>query len=97
MSTGALHIDRRHQARATGAAAHTVDDGPRLTARETEVAAWLVEGKTNPEIGVILGISFRTVDRHVSAILRKLGVENRTTAAVRICARGPVLGRTTDG
>jgi DNA-binding NarL/FixJ family response regulator len=68
------------------------DDGfLRLTAREVQVAAWIAEGKTNPEIGVILGISFRTVDRHVGAILRKLGVENRTTAAVRISARGPVL------
>jgi DNA-binding CsgD family transcriptional regulator len=96
MTTGALRIDRPHSPGAAEATAHTDEGIARLTARECEVAAWMVEGKTNPEIGVILGISFRTVDRHVGAILRKLGVENRTTAAVHLASRGSVLGRTTD-
>ena len=97
MRDSALRLDDRRLANAP-ASAGRIDDGfTRLTARESEVAAWMAEGKTNPEIGVILGISFRTVDRHVGAILRKLGVENRTTAAVRIAARGAVLGRSADG
>lgn len=53
----------------------------RLTARETEVFCWLREGKRNSEIGVILGCSSRTVDKHVESILRKTGAETRTAAA----------------
>ena len=63
-----------------------------LTPREREVAEWMAEGKTNAEIGCILQISFRTVDRHVEAILRKLGVENRTAAALQIVAAGRMSG-----
>jgi DNA-binding CsgD family transcriptional regulator len=55
-----------------------------LTTREREVALWVSEGKTNLEIGLILGISGRTVEKHVEHILRKLGIENRATAAVLI-------------
>ncbi len=55
-----------------------------LSPREREVARWLAEGKSNPEIGVILGASPRTIDKHVQNILRKLGVEHRSTAAVLI-------------
>jgi DNA-binding CsgD family transcriptional regulator len=58
------------------------DGGGRLTARECEVFAWLREGKRNAEIGVILGCSPRTIDKHVQNILRKTGAETRT-AAVR--------------
>ncbi len=53
-----------------------------LTPREAEVARWLAMGKTNPEIAVILAMSPRTVEKHVEKILKKLEVENRTTAAV---------------
>lgn len=52
-----------------------------LTPREAEVLYWLAEGKTNPEIATILDSSRRTVEKHVEHILRKLGVENRATAA----------------
>ena len=55
-----------------------------LSAREQEVAHWLAEGKSNPEIGIILGASARTVDKHVENILRKTGVENRTSAAMLV-------------
>jgi DNA-binding NarL/FixJ family response regulator len=55
-----------------------------LTPRETEVALWLAQGKTNPEIGAILATPARTVEKHVEHILRKLGVENRATAAVAL-------------
>ena len=53
-----------------------------LTPREVEIAHWLANGKTNPEVAIILQISARTVEKHMEKILEKLGVENRTTAAV---------------
>jgi NarL family two-component system response regulator LiaR len=52
-----------------------------LTPREQEVLALLAEGKTNREIAGALFISQSTVRLHVSNILRKLGVHNRTEAA----------------
>jgi DNA-binding CsgD family transcriptional regulator len=52
-----------------------------LTGRETEVLTWITQGKTNHEIGVILGVSTKTVCKHVQRILNKLSVENRTAAA----------------
>jgi DNA-binding CsgD family transcriptional regulator len=55
-----------------------------LTPRETDVAGWLAKGKTNGEIAMILGASPRTVEKHVEKVLEKLGVENRTAAAVMI-------------
>ena len=42
---------------------------------------WITHGKTNREIGQILSMSPRTVNKHLEQIFRKLGVENRTTAA----------------
>ncbi|HEU5257969.1 MAG TPA: LuxR C-terminal-related transcriptional regulator [Vicinamibacterales bacterium] len=58
-----------------------------LTERESQVAFWLAQGKTNIEIGMILNVAPRTVEKHVESILRKLHVENRTTAAVAILTR----------
>src|SRR5690242_67047 len=55
--------------------------GPRLTRRECEVMHWVIEGKRDREIATILGISRRTVEKHVCHILEKLGVETRTAAA----------------
>ncbi len=52
-----------------------------LSRRESEILGWVAQGKTNPEIGMILGISRRTVHKHLEHIYLKLGVENRTTAA----------------
>ncbi|MGX4772393.1 response regulator [Bradyrhizobium guangdongense] len=52
-----------------------------LTAREGEVLSWLAKGKTNRDIAQILGLSPRTVDKHLEQIYSKLGVENRTAAA----------------
>ncbi len=54
-----------------------------LTSRENEVLAWVVEGKSNQEIATILGLSSLTVKTHLQSILRKMKVENRTTAAAR--------------
>ncbi len=52
-----------------------------LTRRETDVLQWVAEGKTNSEIGIILGMSPRTVQKHLEHIFEKLGVETRTAAA----------------
>ncbi len=57
-----------------------------LTAREAEVLIWLACGKTNRDIGTILGISPRTVNKHLDHIFPKLGVETRTAAAARALA-----------
>jgi len=51
-----------------------------LTPREGEVLSWLSKGKTNRDIAQILGLSPRTVDKHLEQIYAKLGVENRTAA-----------------
>lgn len=52
-----------------------------LTQREAEVLLWLAGGKSNRDIGEILGLSFRTIDKYLEQIYAKLGVENRTSAA----------------
>lgn len=53
-----------------------------LTSRESEVLSWLSVGKANRDIAQILGLSPRTVDKHLEQIYAKLGVENRTAATV---------------
>lgn len=53
-----------------------------LTVRESEVLVWLARGKSNSEIAIILDISPRTINTHLVQIFRKLGVENRTSAAI---------------
>jgi DNA-binding NarL/FixJ family response regulator len=52
-----------------------------LTVREAEVLLWIAKGKTNRDIGEILGISPRTINKHSENIYKKLGVENRTSAS----------------
>ena len=52
-----------------------------LTRRESEVLFWIANGKTNREIGEILDVSPRTVNKHLEGVFSKLGVENRTAAA----------------
>lgn len=53
-----------------------------LTGREAEVLMWIANGKSNKEIAAILEMSPRTVNKHLDRIFGKLGVENRTSAAV---------------
>jgi len=53
----------------------------RLTLREAEVLYWVVKGKTNRDIGDILGSSPATVKKHLEHVYEKLGVETRTAAA----------------
>jgi DNA-binding response OmpR family regulator len=51
-----------------------------LTEREVEVLRWVACGKTNRDIGDILGLSPRTVNKHLEHVYVKLGVETRTAA-----------------
>jgi DNA-binding CsgD family transcriptional regulator len=51
-----------------------------LSRRETEILSWVAQGKSNPEIGTILGISPRTVQKHLERVYGRLGVENRHAA-----------------
>jgi DNA-binding response OmpR family regulator/DNA-binding CsgD family transcriptional regulator len=52
-----------------------------VTIREADVLIWIARGKTNREIGQILGISPRTVNKHLEQVFSKLEVDNRTAAA----------------
>jgi len=54
-----------------------------ITAREIEILQWVRDGKSNQEIGLILGISPLTVKNHVQKILRKLVVQNRAQAVAK--------------
>ena len=53
-----------------------------LSQRETEVFNQVAEGKTNSAISLILGISERTVEKHLERVYQKLGVESRTAAVI---------------
>lgn len=67
----------------------------RLTAREAEVLYWVIRGKTNRDIGDILGTSPRTVHKHLEHVFDKLGVETRTAAASM--AMGKIRGAGGEG
>lgn len=68
---------------ATAADEHRLQETLALTSRESEVLLWISRGKANREIGQILEISPRTVNKHLEQIFVKLGVENRASAAAR--------------
>lgn len=65
-------------------------DPVRLTPREREVLAEVGRGRSNREIARTLGLAEKTVKTHVSAILAKLGVQDRTQAALRAVRDGLV-------
>jgi DNA-binding NarL/FixJ family response regulator len=67
----------------TRADEHILQSKLALTARESEVLLWISRGKSNREIGEILSISPRTVNKHLEQVFVKLGVENRASAAAR--------------
>ena len=67
-----------------------------LSDREMEVLGCVVRGMSNKEIASLLGISHQTVKNHVTAILRKFGVEDRTQAVVYALKRGWVTLRDSD-
>jgi DNA-binding response OmpR family regulator/DNA-binding CsgD family transcriptional regulator len=62
-----------------------------LTFKEAEVLMWISRGKTNREIGLILGNSPRTVNKHMEHIFEKLGVATRSAAIALVMAQ---IGRT---
>jgi DNA-binding CsgD family transcriptional regulator len=61
-----------------------------LTPRERTVLQWVAAGKTNPEIAIILGTSWRTVRNQLEHVFQKLGVETRTAAAIHAVEMGLV-------
>lgn len=80
-----LHLMVQHLAQwraACAIASVTVLTRP-VSAREVEILHWVREGKTNDEIGQILGISGLTVKNHLQRLYRLLGVSNRTHAIAR--------------
>ncbi len=54
-----------------------------LTPREAEVLFWVAQGKTNVEVGAVLGMSDLTAKKHLANIFEKLGLENRHAATLR--------------
>ena len=62
-----------------------------LTWREADVLSCIARGHSNVEIGARLGISPRTVKKHLEHIYSKLGVKSRLAAAVRVSAVSSVL------
>jgi DNA-binding NarL/FixJ family response regulator len=58
-----------------------------LTDRQNEVLFWLIEGKGNADIAIILGLAHATVKKHLEHIFGKLGVENRTSAIMTALER----------
>lgn len=69
-----------------------VGDGERLTRRELEVLELIVAGRSNKRIALELGIAEKTVKTHVGHLLAKLGVSDRTQAALMAVRRGLVRG-----
>jgi DNA-binding NarL/FixJ family response regulator len=61
-----------------------------FTPRELDVLRLVVDGSTNAEIGLKLGISEKTVEKHLDAIFRKMGVASRVEAAVKAIREGIV-------
>ena len=84
---------RRDTAAATGSTPPTVDPlWTRISPAEREVALLVAEGLSNPGIAERLYVSRRTVESHVSSLLRKLGVPNRVALAALVLQAGPPPG-----
>jgi len=71
-------------------AQRTLDDRERLTQREREVLELIANGRSNKRIALELGISEKTVKTHVGHVLAKLGVSDRTQAALLAVREGLV-------
>ncbi len=61
-----------------------------LSAKEREILSWVAAGKTDDDIGAILGISRNTVDTHMRHIFHKLDATNRVTAVVKGILHGHI-------
>ena len=73
-----LHVGDR-----PGPATMPAAGGVGLSAREREILDWVAAGKTDAQAAAILGISVRTVQKHLEHVYVKLGVEGRTAAVMR--------------
>ena len=90
---GEALIDPAVAARLVESLAGGDDPLERLTAREREVLVLIGRGYRNKQIALELGISEKTVKTHVGRLLAKLGVDDRTQAAVMAVRAGLVAGR----
>jgi DNA-binding NarL/FixJ family response regulator len=94
---GEAMLDPAAAARLVDAVAHGATPAPvardRLTRREQEVLDLLAAGRSNKRIAFELGISEKTVKAHVGRVLAKLGVSDRTEAAVLAVSEGLVVTR----
>lgn len=80
-STVMRHVRRDYRQRSQPAA-------PSISRRERDVLNLLAQGRSNQQVAASLDISERTVKRHVSSILNKLGVKNRTAAVLEADRQG---------
>lgn len=83
-------VSRRVAAKMVAWTQRTASGRGKLTKRELEVLQCVVNGKTNQEIGATLGISEKTVEKHLDAVFRKLDVASRVEAAVLAVKEGLV-------
>lgn len=74
-----LHIVMISQFSPAGRVTHPVS---RLSIREVEVLKWTAEGKTASDIAMILSLTTRTVNFHISSAMQKMGANNKTSAVV---------------
>lgn len=73
-------LQRSPQAPVSGAG---LDEAVTLSPRQTECLFWVQEGKSSRDIGIILGVSHRIVERHVFNACHRLGVKTRLQAVIR--------------
>jgi DNA-binding NarL/FixJ family response regulator len=86
------HVLLHPDAAATLAAHEPEPGGIRLTARERQVLAGMARGRSNREIARSLAVAEKTVKTHVSSVLAKLGVQDRTQAALYAVRTGLIDG-----
>lgn len=67
---------------------HDLTSNIRLTAREAEVLAWVAQGKSNTVIAEIMGVSPHTIDNYLRRTYAKIGVNSRTSAAIKALLLG---------
>ena len=67
---------------------HPAPEDYGLSRRETEILRLLAAGYCNPDIARELGITAKTVENHLTSVFDKLGVHNRTQAAMKAVALG---------
>ncbi|MEE9614956.1 MAG: LuxR C-terminal-related transcriptional regulator, partial [Thermodesulfobacteriota bacterium] len=69
----------------------STNDAPLLTMREVDILRWVQEGKTNEEIGAILGRTKWTVKFHLKNVMKKLNVTSRTQAVSQAIGKGIIV------